>query len=377
MALLGKKATLTLAVDRPDLTYALGSTIKAQVTLDVQKPFTIRRGWIVLCANETYVEKVEFTPRDSRGNLDYTRRQITEETRHELLYRDEHEFLPQPSEIPAGLLQAFDVTFRLPSTALPTYHGKILQIDWQLIAYLDVHRGSDIIEKGLVYVVKPLPSGMAPHRLINSGSSQPKVCNLSFQSTSSAFLPGDKVEGQLQVIPAQGFKARHVEAELRRVESVCDGNNERKFRIGRSKVPCTSPFSAGQIASFTLAFDLPAEQFLPSVRSHHGYGRWELAVSVKRWLHKNIHHMIEIEVWSNSQPAVDPQSLPCPRCGHNNRPSARFCKGCGQALSTPGAAHGGVAMRCPSCSQNIPDTATFCAYCGTDAAADSGMCQPL
>ncbi len=47
-------------------------------------------------------------------------------------------------------------------------------------------------------------------------------------------------------------------------------------------------------------------------------------------------------------------SLCCPRCKHDNRPGARFCAECGQAL----------ARVCPKCGADASSTARFCDACG-------------
>jgi class 3 adenylate cyclase len=44
----------------------------------------------------------------------------------------------------------------------------------------------------------------------------------------------------------------------------------------------------------------------------------------------------------------------CPSCGRENRKSARFCLGCGGALSRP----------CPACGTALPADAAFCDACG-------------
>ncbi len=48
--------------------------------------------------------------------------------------------------------------------------------------------------------------------------------------------------------------------------------------------------------------------------------------------------------------------MDCARCGWHNRPSSRFCRGCGAALST--------GVRCPSCGQLVGLVQRFCHECG-------------
>lgn len=47
----------------------------------------------------------------------------------------------------------------------------------------------------------------------------------------------------------------------------------------------------------------------------------------------------------------------CPQCGAGNRPHARFCAACGQALE--------VALACPACGATVHPGARFCGGCGT------------
>jgi hypothetical protein len=336
MGVFGKKATLTIAVDRPDLCYARGDAIHVQVTLEAHKTFTVRRGWLVLCADETYVLKVEHLPKDSRGRPDYSQYRVEEQTHTDPLYRAEHEFLPQPAEIPAGLIQSFDATFPLPSNAPPTYQGKIFKVDWELLACLDVRLGSNINKEGTLYVTRPLDAKSASTPLVDTGSSHPKVCELTLELTASAYALGGKLKGQLQVMPVASFQARHIDIELRRIESVHRGSNERTSRVARQRLPCDDPFSAGKAARFSLSLDLPPEQFLPSAYGRHGRARWELIIAVKRWLRRSVRHTVTVQVCNAQLPSSAPRSPTCPQCGHPNRAVARYCRECGQVLQVDG-----------------------------------------
>jgi membrane protease subunit (stomatin/prohibitin family) len=49
---------------------------------------------------------------------------------------------------------------------------------------------------------------------------------------------------------------------------------------------------------------------------------------------------------------------PCPKCGFNNPPNAKFCMNCGSQIVAGG-------IQCPKCGFNNPPNAKFCAGCGT------------
>jgi sec-independent protein translocase protein TatA len=65
---------------------------------------------------------------------------------------------------------------------------------------------------------------------------------------------------------------------------------------------------------------------------------------------------------------------PCPECGRENEPSARFCAGCGATLIVPAEtvpeaaaeepAPAPIAARCPDCQTENPPSSRFCAHCG-------------
>jgi len=65
----------------------------------------------------------------------------------------------------------------------------------------------------------------------------------------------------------------------------------------------------------------------------------------------------EVEV----DPYRGPQNArsPCPRCGRENRPMDRFCRGCGVSLAP---------MRCPRCKAELEPNDRFCASCGSPVA---------
>src|SRR5262245_52189778 len=54
--------------------------------------------------------------------------------------------------------------------------------------------------------------------------------------------------------------------------------------------------------------------------------------------------------------------MDCASCGRANRPSARFCAGCGAAL----------VPRCSACGAEAPPDARFCEVCGASPAAGAG-----
>lgn len=56
----------------------------------------------------------------------------------------------------------------------------------------------------------------------------------------------------------------------------------------------------------------------------------------------------------------DDPGIPCPACGEELPPGARFCGGCGRPLTGPSP--GMVA--CPLCRTEVPEHARFCGACG-------------
>src|SRR5256885_11395519 len=70
-----------------------------------------------------------------------------------------------------------------------------------------------------------------------------------------------------------------------------------------------------------------------------------------------------------------PQSSTCGRCGRSNPPGARFCGGCGAALSQ--------ALACPACGARASLEQDFCTACGSALAlhaaepAAGGVAAPV
>ena len=70
--------------------------------------------------------------------------------------------------------------------------------------------------------------------------------------------------------------------------------------------------------------------------------------------------------------------MQCPNCNHQNRPEARFCVRCGQALTPPKQAPRlGVQAACINCRRPLRAGAQFCGYCGTRQQALSPPPAPL
>jgi hypothetical protein len=64
--------------------------------------------------------------------------------------------------------------------------------------------------------------------------------------------------------------------------------------------------------------------------------------------------------------------MKCPRCGLENRPQARFCKECGQALGAPPArstAPTSPRAVCSACGATAKPDALFCPRCGQPLSA--------
>lgn len=56
--------------------------------------------------------------------------------------------------------------------------------------------------------------------------------------------------------------------------------------------------------------------------------------------------------------------MQCPNCNHPNRPTASFCAGCGQSLSSAQQADTGSQATCVNCGQPLRANAQFCGHCG-------------
>ncbi len=56
--------------------------------------------------------------------------------------------------------------------------------------------------------------------------------------------------------------------------------------------------------------------------------------------------------------------MECPRCHAENRPDARFCGHCGEALTPPDGTVGAGLATCPLCGRPVKSGAKFCGHCG-------------
>jgi len=62
----------------------------------------------------------------------------------------------------------------------------------------------------------------------------------------------------------------------------------------------------------------------------------------------------------------------CAKCGNDNRPGVKFCKFCGEGLTTPVAP-----LACVTCDAPLQAGAKFCKQCGTSVAADIAPPAPV
>ena len=62
--------------------------------------------------------------------------------------------------------------------------------------------------------------------------------------------------------------------------------------------------------------------------------------------------------------------MECPRCHAENRPDARFCGHCGEALALPDEMATSEATICPHCGSPVTSGAVFCGRCGTPVSSE-------
>jgi uncharacterized membrane protein YvbJ len=63
----------------------------------------------------------------------------------------------------------------------------------------------------------------------------------------------------------------------------------------------------------------------------------------------------------------------CPKCGNENSPDAKYCRGCGNKMDREEQIAMGRVVDCPECGQTLDAGKRFCPKCGAPLMADASI----
>lgn len=232
-----------------------GGTISVQVTLEPRESVRIRRGVLVLVCREKYYTYVA-------GESDPTRW-------HEPI-RLPTTFL-HDTAVERGIPVRQTVHFSLPSSALSSAKGKVVEVEWKLEASLDIPQMWDVHTDKEFVVLPCTGSGLSWPLFKESKNEQ---FTLSLSLCSEDVRAGGAVQGTLRAQAWKDITVDRVWAELRREEKA--GESDRRETV--DKQICLKEkmrLLVGEVSEWPFLLKVP-EDALASFTGSKSSARWRV-----------------------------------------------------------------------------------------------------
>lgn len=236
--------------------YNLGDTLTASITIDVFEDTTVREGVVELLCTGHYTG-LEGTVGGPLG------------IRH---VQERQRFLTDTRM--RGDRRKFQVEFRLPRDAPPTYRRKQVYTVWWVRAKLDIPWAKDVIEEELIDIRRHAYTADSLELAMPKSDS---ACRLVFDGPSEWIREGEPVEGTLLVTALKDANVRGIWVELSRVEAIYtpSGMTPSLTPEGRTEYTLPRTLRKGEDRRFDFRLRLPAGD-RPFLATEAGRGYYEL-----------------------------------------------------------------------------------------------------
>ncbi|MDA1127208.1 MAG: hypothetical protein O2913_00725 [Chloroflexi bacterium] len=188
---------------------------------------------------------------------------------------------------------------QIPKDCLPTIHGSVAQVAWQLSARLEIENAGAITASREVTVLTSpvVKTGRSVAALTEEARFTD--CTLALVLVNDAAGAGGYLEGELRAGMKNSKHVRDVRVELHSAESA----GERNAASIREKVSLVSNLKLSPTEEpYVWAFSLPVpEQTLPTVKSGHTTVSWRLKAVVDTEETSDAYHVErEIQIFTSA-----------------------------------------------------------------------------
>lgn len=169
------------------------------------------------------------------------------------------------------------VRFQIPNENLPTVHGSVAQVAWELTGRLEMESGNPVTKTREVAVLTPpvVQTGRSAADLTEEATFQ--GCTLAMVLVNDVVGAGGYLEGELRARMHNADQAREIRIELHSTESAGD----RQAESVRERVLLESNVQLTSAEPYVWAFSLPVpDRTLPTVKSGHTTVSWHLKAVV-------------------------------------------------------------------------------------------------
>ena len=261
-----------------------GEQVEARVELVPREDFHVRLGKVELVRVETCVQITR-----SQYGTHYSKKT------HAISLAEETLMENQTVRRLGG--QRRDVRFALPTDALPTMNGAVVQkiepgVAYEVRASLDVARARDM-SGSQEFVVDRIPaSDDAPPSPVVEESKH-RQCALTLDLSRSEALSGDRIEGRLRAEMLDDLDAAGVRVELVRKEKF--GNEAQDHVVDRTDLEREVTLESGERREWRFSLDV-GEVSVPSLETEKSSVTWLVKGILDRNLRRDLRVEREIEV---------------------------------------------------------------------------------
>ena len=273
------RSQILISFDPPVSRYSPGEAVRFSVDISLDQDLEVRGGTATLSGHELF-RFYEGGPADTAdlsddGPFPWDRKEF---------FAVSQDFLG-PTTLTQGDRHHFELEFALPETALPSFTGDVLGVQWQVSVKLDRPRAADVNADAVLRVVAPV--GELLRQPGDFGTSdRPDEAEMTLQLPGTTFRAGDTIEGAVQILPHEDFNAG-VRLELVRHEEASEiaAGNERV--VVSTELAGPTQFTPGIPLALAWKVAVPADS-LPSIRTPGGSVEWTLRAILDRRLRKDV-----------------------------------------------------------------------------------------
>ncbi|MXY22319.1 MAG: hypothetical protein F4Y49_13420 [Dehalococcoidia bacterium] len=185
-----------------------------------------------------------------------------------------------------------DVRFRLPTDALPTMNGAVVQkiepgIGWEVRASLDVSRARDLSESQ-AFVVDRIPAfdDSPPQPVVEETAH--RQCALTLNLSRGEARSGDRIGGSLRAEMIEDVDVDGVRVELVRKEKF--GNEAQDHVVDRADLERDETLESGEAREWSFSLDV-GQVSIPSLETEKSSVTW----LVKGILDRNLRRDLRVE----------------------------------------------------------------------------------
>ncbi len=307
-----KVSSAKIEINLERQSYQPGGHVHGKLTLQTENELEVSKGTIVILCLAKY--QVCSHHNDGKSHLHY---KWVRGTREEFSKKIIEEMV-----LPPRFYQMYDFDWQIPSNAIPSIDGKIIQLSWLVRVHLERPKAIDVTVETPFRVIHPipmedhypftrkkarksynLPKAEYPSSTLlasNQVLGETKDINLSLTLPTSYLELGDTIDGQLELHACKDCKFTEIRLELHQSEEVGEGAGNTSVTSWKVKLAGNKTMKAGEDLALPFKIEIPSSG-LPSINAGSLMVKWSLEGIVARRLAPDYHVSHLLEVFSKTE----------------------------------------------------------------------------